>query len=127
MKLISCDDLKKKLDSGEEFKLVFVLGSWYYETAHIPGSINLPLDLPMEKSTMEQLFASPDAFRGLDPQDNIVVYCSNDACYASTLCYELLEQRGYQNVSRYAGGLLEWYNAGLPLAGELVERQAATS
>jgi 3-mercaptopyruvate sulfurtransferase SseA len=122
MKLISCDELKEKLDSGDDLKLVFVLGSWYYETAHIPGSINLPLDLPMDKATMDHLFSSPDAFHGLDPQDNIVVYCSNDACYASTLCYELLERRGFQNVRRYAGGLLEWYDAGHPLVGNLVEQ-----
>jgi rhodanese-related sulfurtransferase len=33
--------------------------------------------------------------------------------------YYLLVQRGYKNVSRYAGGLEDWYDAGYPLDGEM--------
>jgi rhodanese-related sulfurtransferase len=31
-----------------------------------------------------------------------------------------LVQRGYGNVRRYAGGLLDWEDAGLPLEGDSV-------
>jgi rhodanese-related sulfurtransferase len=32
--------------------------------------------------------------------------------------YRDLVRRGYSNVRRYSGGLLEWEDAGLPLEGE---------
>jgi rhodanese-related sulfurtransferase len=50
-----------------------------------------------------------------------VVYCSNPACSASILAYQGLVARGYRNVRRYAGGLLDWEDAGYPLEGEAVE------
>jgi hypothetical protein len=57
---IGHDELKAKLDSGSNFKLVMVLGEWYFQAKHIPGSLNL------------HAFAQvPDM---LDPEDEIVVY-----------------------------------------------------
>jgi len=46
------------------------------------------------------------------------VYCSNVDCLSSVALYRDLVRRGYQNVRRYAGGLLDWEGAGLPLVGE---------
>ena len=111
MRLISGTELKEKLDRWEDVKLVFALGEWQYQTKHIPGSINVPCSAG--------LFTSEEALKGLDPDDEIVVYCSNETCFASiSVCY-FLAQRGFKNVSRYAGGLLDWYEAGYPLAGEM--------
>jgi hypothetical protein len=31
-------------------------------------------------------------------------------------------RRGYRNVRRYAGGLLDWEDAGLPIEGEFAVR-----
>jgi hypothetical protein len=41
MRLIDREELKLKLDRGEDFKLVMVLGEWAYRAKHIPGSLNL--------------------------------------------------------------------------------------
>ena len=30
MKLITCEELKEKLDRGDDFKLVMALGDWYF-------------------------------------------------------------------------------------------------
>ena len=57
--------------------------------------------------------------RALDPDDEIVVYCSNETCFSSISVYYLLKKRGYKHVSRYAGGLLDWGNADYPLEGEM--------
>jgi rhodanese-related sulfurtransferase len=111
MRLISGVDLKNKIDRWEELKLVFVLGEWQYRAMHIPGSLNLPCS--------PSLFQSEDMLKGLDRDDEIVVYCSNNACYASISVYHLLVHRGFKNVSRYAGGLLDWDSAGYPLDGEI--------
>jgi rhodanese-related sulfurtransferase len=49
-----------------------------------------------------------------------VVYCTNPLCYYSIQAYHLLRNRGFTKVARYAGGLLDWQDAGYPLEGSLV-------
>jgi len=39
MKLISREELKEKLDRGDDFKLVMVLKNWAFRAKHIRGSI----------------------------------------------------------------------------------------
>ena len=41
MNLITREELKEKLDRGDDFKLVMVLNEWAYRAKHIPGSIHL--------------------------------------------------------------------------------------
>ena len=106
MDLISREELKDRLDRGDDFKLVMVLGEWAFHAKHIPGSINV--------------FDQASARRQLDPGDDIVIYCSNPTCPASPYAFRLLEKAGFQHVRRYAGGLEDWEAAGLPLEGELV-------
>ena len=107
---ISRTELKEKLDGREDLKLVFVLGEWQYQAMHIPGSLNVPNSL--------SLYQSDQALAGLDRDDEIVVYCSSSICYASVSVYYLLVQRGFKNVRRYAGGLLDWLEAGYPFGCE---------
>jgi rhodanese-related sulfurtransferase len=100
-------ELKRKLDAGDPLKLVMTLGPFGFRAKHIPGSLE---------------FGSPEeALSHLEPGDEIVVYCANEACAASVYAQRLLESRGYRNVRRYAGGVADWEAAGLPLEGELVE------
>jgi rhodanese-related sulfurtransferase len=61
---------------------------------------------------------------GLKKDDDIVVYCSNPACLASLAAYHRLLEHGYTNVRRYAGGLVDWEDAGLPLEGDWVRAQS---
>jgi rhodanese-related sulfurtransferase len=108
MKLINRDELKSKLERQDHFKLVMALGTWEYRAKHIPGSFHFP--------TPEEALAS------LDQDDEIVVYCSGYDCMASVYAYEYLVRHGYKHVRRYAGGLLDWEEAGYPLEGEMVEK-----
>ena len=41
MKLFNMEELKKKLDRGDNFKLVNALAEWAFDAKHIPGSINI--------------------------------------------------------------------------------------
>ena len=107
MNLITRDELKEKLDRGDDFKLVMALGEWHFRAKHIPGSINV--STPAAATEL------------LDPGDEIVVYCSDQGCPASKMAYMLLEQAGFKNVRRYAGGIDEWELSGYPLEGEWVE------
>ena len=106
MQLISRDELKQKLEGKDQFKLVMALGDWQYRAKHIPGSLH---------------FLTPEeALASLAQDDEIVVYCSNSACPASVFAYEYLVHHGYKHVRRYAGGILDWEEAGYPLEGEMV-------
>ncbi len=105
VKVISREELKEKLDRGDDFKLVMTLSDWAFQAKHIPGSLHI--DKPEKASSL------------LDPQDEIVVYCSNVVCTASQMAYHYLTSKGYQNVRRYAGGIEDWELAGYPLEGEM--------
>ncbi|MDY6769312.1 MAG: rhodanese-like domain-containing protein [Candidatus Nanohaloarchaea archaeon] len=94
---ISRDELKEKMDAGEDFTLVNVLSPEQFEQEHIPGSINIPLD------EVEQEF--PDRF---DRDDDIVVYCASPSCSASPKAAEKLDSMGFTNVADYEGGLSDW-------------------
>jgi rhodanese-related sulfurtransferase len=106
MQLISREELKQKLERKDQFQLVMALGDWEYRAKHIPGSLHFP--------TLQEARAS------LAQDDEIVVYCSNYACSASVSAYEYLMRHGYTHVRRYAGGILDWEEAGYPLEGEMV-------
>ena len=106
MNLISREELKAKLDRGDDFKLVMALGEVAYRIRHIPGSLH---------------FRSPeDVLAALKLEDEIVVYCSGLDCMSSATAYYFLESKGYNNLRRYAGGLADWAEAGYPFEGERV-------
>ncbi|HEX9642268.1 MAG TPA: rhodanese-like domain-containing protein [Candidatus Krumholzibacteria bacterium] len=108
IRTISRDELKQKLDRGDDFKLIMALNRWAYEAKHIPGSLHF--DAPRE------LYAA------IQPDDEIVVYCSHVDCLSSVALYRDLVRRGYQHVRRYAGGLLDWEDADLVLEGTATVR-----
>ena len=103
IRTIGRDELKAKLERGDDFRLIMALNRWAFDAKHIPGSLRF--------DTPEELYAS------IGPDDEVVVYCSNVDCLASVALYRDLVRRGYRDVRRYAGGLLEWEDAGLPLEG----------
>ena len=108
MKTISSEELKQKLDRQENFRLVMALAEWAYEAKHIPGSIHF--------ATMKE------AIQSLNKDDEIVVYCSDESCIASTALGQLLERNGYSHVLHYAGGLQDWEQVGYPLEGTWVNQ-----
>jgi rhodanese-related sulfurtransferase len=103
---IDREALKAKLDRGDDFKLIQALNRWAFEAKHIPGSLHF--------DTPEELYAA------VRPDDEVVVYCSHVNCLSSVALYRELVRRGYRNVRRYAGGLLDWEDARLPLEGAMV-------
>ena len=64
---ISRDELKMKIDRGEQFLLVETLPAATYHHAHLPGAINLPPDQVMQLAP--QLLP--------DKAAEIVVYCAS--------------------------------------------------
>jgi rhodanese-related sulfurtransferase len=109
IRTIGRNELKAKLDRGDDFRLIMALNRWAYDAKHIPGSLH---------------FDSPDGlYRAVDPDEEVIVYCSNVDCLSSVALYRDLVRRGYRNVRRYSGGLLDWEDAGLPLEGQFASDQ----
>lgn len=61
---ISRDELKEKMDRGEDFVLLEVLGEGSYRQGHLPGAVR---------------FQDPDAAEEVIPDKatEVVAYCSN--------------------------------------------------
>jgi rhodanese-related sulfurtransferase len=111
MKTITAQDLKNRLDSGEDTVLVNTLSNEYFQQQHIPGSINIPTEEIESRAEKELLRKDQD----------IVVYCASPTCQASPAAARKLEEMGYTNVYEYSGGLQGWDEAGYPFAGTETE------
>ena len=105
MNLISREELKEKIDRGDEFKLVMTLGEFGFRAKHIPGSLRRHIAPHRRPNTSTQTTRSSSTAQ----TGNV-----SQAFYA----FESLEQAGYTRVARYAGGISDWEDAGYPLEGE---------
>jgi len=101
---IEREELQQKIARGDRFQLVNCLGEPEFRAARIPGSIRF--------GTPQEMLAT------LQKDEDIVVYCSSVDCPASVNAYHTLLRHGYTQVRRYAGGLADWQDAGLPLEGD---------
>jgi rhodanese-related sulfurtransferase len=103
---ITADELRHKLDRGDDLVLIDALAPMVYAHSHLPGAINMP---PNAVDTIRCAKRMPDL--GAE----IVVYCANSECDDSVVTAERLQELGYTNVRHYAGGKDEWKRLGLPL------------
>ena len=63
---ISREELKAKMDRGEDFVLLEVLPQKSYRRSHLPGAINLP---PGQTDQAEELI--------LDKEAELILYCAS--------------------------------------------------
>ena len=72
VKEISWEELKAKMDRGDDFVLVEVLSRRHFKSSHLPGAINLPYEFIDEAERVLP-----------DKRAEIVVYCMNEECESS--------------------------------------------
>ncbi len=104
VRVLDREELRARLADGPAFKLVMVASDFGFRAKHIPGSLHVK--------------PYGETFSALEKHDDIVVYCSNLDCNASRSVIKKLLSLGYQKVSHYPGGLIDWEAAGLPLDGD---------
>jgi rhodanese-related sulfurtransferase len=102
---VSRDQLRQKIESGDQFVLVDALAPMSFAHSHLPGAINLPPDWVDERGPR----------RIPDLNTEIVVYCSSSTCDSSVIVAQRLMELGYANVGHYVEGKRDWVEAGLPL------------
>ncbi len=107
MNTITREQLKTKLEHSKNIKLIMAMDRNAYDKMHIPGSV--------------QFNSLAEAVKQLNRKDEVIVYCTNQACRDSFMAYFALYKLGYKKLYRYAGGLEEWYQAGYPLEGSMIQ------
>ena len=86
----------------KDFVLINVLPREYFKKQHIRTSINIPVDSDNFTDQVEGVAG--------DKQRDIVVYCADFECDASTKAAEKLENAGFTHIFDYEGGIKDWYN-----------------
>ena len=110
--LISRAELKARIDAGSVVP-VDALPESYYVQQHLPGALNLVAeDVEVRAATLLP-----------DKNTAIVTYCSNAACPNSGQVAAKLESLGYRNVRKYADGIQDWVEAGLPTESGIPARR----
>jgi rhodanese-related sulfurtransferase len=93
MKEISVQELKEKLDKGEDFQLIDVREDFEYETSNIGG-----LSIPLGGILIENDKVAKDK--------PVVIMCRSGKRSAAAIMQ--LEAQGYTNLSNLQGGILAW-------------------
>lgn len=97
---IDSGELRDRLDSGQAPRLIDVRTSGEFETAHIPGAYNVPLDLLREHRD--------EIVKHLDQQVVLICKSGQRAAQAD----ETLRHAGLTNVHVLDGGMTAWENTG---------------
>jgi len=102
IKNLTIDELKLKLDRGNDFHFWNVLTDDYFHGEMIPGSHRIPIDgIAHEVSEMN-----------VPKTSEIVVYCAGPNCLMSKMAAEKLQKLGFTNIWTFEGGVEEWKKAG---------------
>src|SRR5271155_5724326 len=93
---VSVDEVKTKLDRGENFLLVDVREESEYAADHLPGAVHLG------KGIIERDIES----RVPDQKTPLVLYCGGG--FRSALAADNLQKMGYTRVLSMDGGIRGW-------------------
>lgn len=102
-----------KLDQEAPPIVVEVLEAENYSESHLPSAINVPWGAEFDRQIQERI---------PDKQQEVVVYCSDRQCAASTKAARAMEHLGYTHVEHFPGGKAEWRAAHLPLEHRAIPR-----
>ena len=91
---IDANEVKAKLDRGDDFVLIDVREPHEYQICNIPGAKLIPLG------------EVPQRLSELDPNADIVVHCKSGM--RSAKACRFLKQAGFQHVRNMKGGILAW-------------------
>jgi rhodanese-related sulfurtransferase len=103
---ISLDDVKAKLDRGEDFLLVDVREESEYAADHLPGAIHLG------KGIIERDIES----RVPNTATPLVLYCGGG--FRSALAADNLQKMGYTSVLSMKEGIRGWRERAFPLTAK---------
>lgn len=81
-----------------------------FQTGHILGAVNLPVEEYKEEEALDLIF--------LPPEGTVVIYCDGNECNSSLELAKVLHQKGLIDIKIFFGGWIEWMREGLPVSSE---------
>lgn len=114
---ITRDELKRKIDGGDDFVLLEALPRDAFDKGHLPNAHHFPREMADERAS--ELIPNK--------QTPVVVYCSGPECESSLKAARALRELGYENVRHYQGGKAEWKKAGYPMVEPATATAATTA
>jgi molybdopterin/thiamine biosynthesis adenylyltransferase/rhodanese-related sulfurtransferase len=100
---VSLEDLKARLDAGEELTLVDVREKDEWRQGHLPGAVHLPRGF-LEMQAESKL---------PDKNQKIVTYCAGGI--RSAFAAQVLQDLGYPHVESANPGFVQWKDKGYPV------------
>ena len=98
MKSITVEELKKRMDGGEQLHIIDVREPWEYQAFNI-GAKNIPLgDLLSSESLIEDL-----------KNEEVILHCK--AGRRSFTAQQFLSSKGFSNTVNLEGGMDAWQAA----------------
>jgi adenylyltransferase/sulfurtransferase len=91
---LTVEDLKKRLDRGEDLFILDVRNSEEFQICRIPGSTLIPLP------------SLPQRISELDQSRELIVHCKSGM--RSQKAIQLLREKGFRNLKNLKGGILAW-------------------
>ncbi len=91
---ITTEEVKSKLDRGDQLTLLDCREPWEYQTARIAGATNIPMG------------EIPGRIQELDPEGHIVVVCHHGVRSMNVTAW--LRQQCFERVQSMAGGIDRW-------------------
>ncbi len=104
---IDTETLKERLDSNQDLHLIEVLAEKEFKRLHIRGAEHIQFGR-----------IAGEANKRFGKEDEIIVYCADRQCTASTIAAKKLDSMGFTNVYDFEGGKQAWQDAGYPMEGE---------
>ena len=96
MKNITVEELKKRIDAGEQLHIIDVREPWDYTEFNIGGKL-----IPLGKITGMQTEELDDL-----KDEELIIHCK--AGSRSAQACMVLEQLGFTNVVNVTGGMMAW-------------------
>ncbi len=93
MNEISVQELKEKIDNGEDFQLIDVREDFEYQTSNLGGQL-----IPLGGILIETDKIAKDK--------DVVIMCRSGK--RSAMAIQQLEQQGFTNLYNLYGGILAW-------------------
>lgn len=110
METVKAQELKRRIEHNNEILVLDVLPSKHYESQHIPGAKNIPLERGDFVDRVGEV--------AKNKQQQIVVYCANSDCDLSPKAAKRLEGAGYENIVDFDEGIEAWKDAGYTVSKE---------
>jgi len=110
----SNDELKAKMDNGEDILLLDVRESSEHEQGHLPGAMLIPRGIIEAAADPSYPKHVPELVNARDRQ--VILYCATGG--RSAMATAVLQMMGFKNVISLSGGFAEWSKAGLPVTTE---------